>query len=132
MSKELMGCCGAYCQPCKMVAQQLCKGCKVGYAAGERDINKAKCKMKICCVKRGLVSCADCEYYSSCETLQSFYAHDSYKYKNTNRQPSSFAQTDMKHFSELPTAGTGHVAHIKAKSNSLYYICARYSRGETP
>jgi len=37
--------------------------------------------MKVCCVRRGLVSCADCEAYASCETLAAFYGHESYKYK---------------------------------------------------
>jgi len=81
MSKELLGCCGAYCQTCKVYAQNLCKGCKVGYDTGERDIARAKCAMKVCCVKRGLMSCADCADYNACEILQSFYANDSYKYK---------------------------------------------------
>jgi len=81
VSKELLGCCGAYCQTCKVYAQQLCKGCKVGYESGERDISKAKCAMKVCCVKRGLVSCADCDEYTSCKILAVFYGHESYKYK---------------------------------------------------
>ncbi len=93
MSKELLGCCGAYCQTCKVYAQQLCKGCKVGYATGEREIAKAKCAMKICCVKRGLTSCADCGEYDSCETLRSFYAHDSYKYKKY-QQASEFIRAN--------------------------------------
>lgn len=81
MSKELLGCCGAYCKTCKVYTQQLCKGCKVGYDTGERDIGKAKCAMKVCCVKHGLVSCADCAEYVSCKTLAVFYGHESYKYK---------------------------------------------------
>lgn len=81
MSKELLGCCGAYCQTCKVYAEQLCKGCKVGYESGERDIAKAKCAMKVCCVKRGLACCADCGEYDFCETLRAFYAHESYKYQ---------------------------------------------------
>jgi len=81
VSKEFLGCCGAYCQTCKVYLQQLCKGCKVGYDTGERDIAKAKCAMKVCCVKRGLVSCADCVEYTACETLAAFYGHESYKYK---------------------------------------------------
>ena len=81
MSTELLGCCGAYCKPCKVYAQNLCKGCKTGYATGERDIARAKCPMKVCCIRRGLVSCADCDAYATCETLLTFYGHDSYKYK---------------------------------------------------
>ena len=81
MSKELFGCCGAYCKTCKVYTQNLCKGCKVGYHTGERDIAKAKCPMKVCCIKRGLTSCADCPEYDSCEILAVFYGHDGYKYR---------------------------------------------------
>ena len=81
MPKELLGCCGAYCKTCKVSVQHLCKGCKVGYDTGERDITKAKCAMKVCCVKRGLISCADCEAYLNCEILAAFYGHESYKYR---------------------------------------------------
>ena len=81
MSKEMMGCCGAYCQTCKVYAQQLCKGCKVGYVTGERDIAKAKCAMKVCCMRRGLNSCADCAEFETCLTLAAFYGHAGYKYR---------------------------------------------------
>ncbi len=81
MSKELLDCCGAYCKTCKVYAQGACKGCKVGYDTGERDIAKANCAMKVCCVRRGMVSCADCGGYDVCATLAAFYGHDSYKYK---------------------------------------------------
>ena len=115
MSKELMGCCGAYCQPCKMFAQQLCKGCKVGYDTGERDINKAKCKMKICCVKRGLVSCADCEDYCFCETLQSFYAHESYKYKKYKQATEFIRANGYEAFFRLADGWNGACGSYKGK-----------------
>jgi len=81
MSKVEIGCCGAYCRTCKVYTQNLCKGCKIGYDTGERDLSKAKCAMKVCCVRHGFASCADCEAYASCETLLAFYGHESYKYK---------------------------------------------------
>ena len=81
MSTELLGCCGAYCKPCKVYAQNLCKGCKTGYDTGERDIARAKCPMKVCCIRRGLVSCADCAESTSCKTLLAFYGHEGYKYR---------------------------------------------------
>lgn len=81
MSMTEIGCCGAYCKTCKVYAQNLCKGCKIGYDTGERDLSKAKCAMKVCCVNRGFVSCASCEAYAACETLLAFYGHESYKYK---------------------------------------------------
>jgi hypothetical protein len=53
----------------------------LGYDNGERDISKAKCKIKVCCLQRKLNSCADCKKYYSCPTIQSFYAKNGYKYK---------------------------------------------------
>ncbi|MCE5187976.1 MAG: DUF3795 domain-containing protein [Eubacteriales bacterium] len=81
MPREMIGCCGAYCKTCKVYVQGLCKGCKTGYDTGERDISKAKCAIKVCCIRRGLSSCADCEAYGDCGMVSAFYAHESYKYK---------------------------------------------------
>ena len=81
MSKEDIGCCGAYCGTCRVFRDRLCKGCKLGYASGERDLNKAKCAMKVCCLTRKLASCADCTKYETCQTLAAFYGHVGYKYQ---------------------------------------------------
>jgi hypothetical protein len=74
------GCCGAYCGTCPVLREQACKGCKLGYDDGTRDIAKARCKIKVCCVGRGLDSCADCAEYDSCGVIQGFYAKNGYKY----------------------------------------------------
>ncbi|MFB0919720.1 MAG: DUF3795 domain-containing protein [Oscillospiraceae bacterium] len=79
MSIEKIGCCGAYCGTCKAY-NTTCKGCKIGFTSGERDISKAKCKIKICCVSKQQNSCADCLQYDKCETIQSFHNHEGYKY----------------------------------------------------
>jgi len=79
MSKEEIGCCGAYCGTCKAY-QNPCKGCKIGYENEEREIEKAKCKMKVCCIKRGYISCADCAEMSECAVLNGFYHKNGYKY----------------------------------------------------
>jgi hypothetical protein len=92
MSREMLGCCGAYCKTCKVYAQDLCKGCKIGYGTGERDLSMAKCAMKVCCIRRGLDSCADCEAYETCETLLAFYGHESYKYRKY-KQATLFIRT---------------------------------------
>jgi len=43
----------------------------LGYDNGERDINRAKCKIKLCCFReRKLETCADCPDYSSCRLIQ--------------------------------------------------------------
>ncbi len=76
-----IGCCGAFCGTCKVKKQKLCIGCKIGYIDGERDISKAKCKMKICCITMKFNTCADCKEENSCQIIQGFYSKNGYKYK---------------------------------------------------
>jgi hypothetical protein len=83
MSIIEIGCCGAYCKTCRTSATgNHCRGCKLGYGKGERDINKARCRIKVCCFKeRKLETCADCPDYSTCEIIYSFHDKSGYKYK---------------------------------------------------
>jgi len=77
----MIGCCGAYCKTCRALADGSCRGCKLGYENGERDINKAKCRMKACCFKeRGLNTCADCPELASCVIMREFFGKKGYKY----------------------------------------------------
>ena len=46
---EESGCCGAYCGTCREY-RNTCKGCKTGYLDGSRDLSRARCKMKKCCL----------------------------------------------------------------------------------
>lgn len=80
MSIADVGCCGAYCGTCSVLKEKVCKGCKIGYENGERDISKAKCKIKICCMKNNHQSCADCKECNSCSTINDFYNKNGYKY----------------------------------------------------
>jgi hypothetical protein len=81
-SNRFVGCCGAYCRTCKPYVDGLCKGCKIGFDTGERDIDRAKCKIKLCCFRdRELDTCADCPSLGSCETIGSWYAKKGYKYR---------------------------------------------------
>lgn len=81
MSVEELGCCGAYCKTCPVYKEQLCRGCKLGYKNGERDLAKAKCKMKMCCIRKNFNTCADCELYATCAVLQEFLNKNGYKYQ---------------------------------------------------
>ncbi len=82
MSVLEIGCCGAYCKTCRALIDRTCRGCKLGYQNRERDINKARCKIKVCCIKeRGVNTCADCPDYTSCKIIQDFYSKSGYKYK---------------------------------------------------
>lgn len=77
-----IGCCGTYCKTCKPLIDGYCKGCRLGYENGERDINKAKCKIKICCiVEKKLETCADCLEYSSCERINTRFGKEKYTHK---------------------------------------------------
>lgn len=82
MSIKEIGCCGAYCKTCRTSSTgSECRGCKLGYDNGERDINKAKCKMKLCCFRdRALETCADCSDYPVCETIHTFQDKNGTKY----------------------------------------------------
>ena len=80
MALEEMGCCGAYCKTCKVYRQKMCGGCKIGYADQTRDLSKAKCKIKVCCITKEYNSCADCPEYDACVVIQSFHNHAGYKY----------------------------------------------------
>lgn len=83
MSVREIGCCGAYCKTCRaFVPEGVCRGCKLGYEDGDRDIDKAKCKIKLCCFKdRRLETCADCSDYPDCGIIHGFYEKNGYKYK---------------------------------------------------
>jgi len=66
-----IGCCGAYCKTCRASKTgSHCRGCKLGYDTGERDIKRAKCRIKLCCLEKGFQTCADCSGFSSCEKLR--------------------------------------------------------------
>ena len=80
MSVLEIGCCGANCRTCPEFKGN-CKGCKIGYEDGTRHINKAKCKIKVCCIKKGHDTCADCSEYADCAVIQDFYKKKGYKYQ---------------------------------------------------
>jgi hypothetical protein len=94
LSSNDVGCCGAYCRTCRALIDGTCLGCRLGYDTGERDIDKARCKMKVCCITRlGTAhTCADCPDCLSCDTLQGFYGKNGYKYKRY-RESMEFIRT---------------------------------------
>ena len=78
-----IGCCGAYCKTCRASETgSVCRGCKLGYADGERDINRARCRIKLCCFRnRGLETCSDCVDYPACDVIRGFQDKSGTKYK---------------------------------------------------
>jgi len=79
MSVRQIGCCGAYCQTCR-IHNTHCKGCKIGYESGRRDISKARCRIKACCIGKGFITCADCGGFDGCDVVSDFYRKTGYKY----------------------------------------------------
>ena len=82
MSIREIGCCGAYCQTCRESSTgSSCRGCKLGYENGERDIDKAKCRIKLCCFRdRRFETCADCTDYPACNIISGFHGKNGFKY----------------------------------------------------
>lgn len=74
-----VACCGAYCKTCRPFVDGFCKGCKLGYQSGERDLARAKCRIKVCCLGRGFESCADCPDLDGCSIIGSFHDRSGYK-----------------------------------------------------
>ena len=59
----------------------LCKGCKLGYDDGIRDISKAKCAVKTCCFgANDLETCADRPTYGAGGVPGSFHGKNGRKY----------------------------------------------------
>jgi hypothetical protein len=82
MSIREIGCCGAYCKTCRaFTAGGACRGCKLGYDTGERDLQKSRCKIKNCCFREKLLeTCADCNEYEKCIIIHGMYNKNGYKY----------------------------------------------------
>ncbi|MFC2033080.1 DUF3795 domain-containing protein [Chloroflexota bacterium] len=83
MTIKEIGCCGAYCKTCRTSVTGIhCRGCKLGYDTGERDISKAKCKIKLCCFRDNkLETCADCTGYVTCDIIHGFQDKSGMKYR---------------------------------------------------
>ena len=80
--ERFIGCCGAYCRTCSGLAEGACKGCKLGYDSGERDIKKARCPIKVCCFsEKRFETCADCPDFDTCSIISGFFGKKGYKYK---------------------------------------------------
>jgi hypothetical protein len=108
MSIREIGCCGAYCETCPELLNTRCRGCKLGYETGERDINKARCKIKVCCFKeRKIETCADCPDYPSCRTIQEFHSKNGYKYKKYKQSIEFIRENGYAKFLERATNWEG-------------------------
>jgi hypothetical protein len=98
-SKTEIACCGAYCKTCRMKTAPDCKGCKLGYKSGERDINRAKCRIKLCCFRdKNIETCADCNEYKTCQIIKSFHDKSGVKYRKYKEAIDFIKKHDYKEF----------------------------------
>lgn len=80
--ENYIACCGCYCKTCRAFTNNSCRGCLIGYETQERDIGRAKCKIKICCYKeKGLLNCAECGQFSTCTIISGRFKIGSYDNK---------------------------------------------------
>jgi hypothetical protein len=103
MSTLEIGCCGAYCGTCPEYRKARCRGCKIGYESGERDIRRARCRMKICCIEKGLETCADCDDYVGCRNIREFYGKNAYKYRKYREATLFIRERGYQAFLEIAT-----------------------------
>jgi len=103
MSIREIACCGAYCKTCRIFTTKgTCRGCKLGYENSSRDINKAKCKIKLCCFRdKELETCADCSEYPSCKIIHSFHDKSGTKYKKYKQSIEFIRENGYDRFLEL-------------------------------
>jgi hypothetical protein len=67
VAPELVAYCGLYCGACPSYRREHCSGC--------HGNDKATwCKVRACCIERGLKSCADCTEFSDPGDCQKFHS----------------------------------------------------------
>ena len=118
LTKQDIGCCGAVCGTCKPFATGNCRGCKIGYDDGTRDLKKAKCRIKVCCIGKGFTTCADCGNRGICEIIGDWHGRKGYKY-GKYRQAIDFI------------AGNGYEKFIGI-AREWSNACGRYPAEHTP
>lgn len=111
---SLIGCCGACCGTCPALTDHACKGCKLGYEDGSRDIQAARCAMKRCCMmEKRVATCAECRDYPKCGIIRDFFAKKGYKYKKYRESLEFIRQNGYRAF--ITAARTWKRAYGKLK-----------------
>jgi hypothetical protein len=101
MTELEIGCCGAVCAPCQQYIGKFCAGCKIGYDNGKRDLNKAKCKVKVCCIKNNHATCGDCSSFETCVTIKNWHGKKGYKYSKYKQAIEYIRKNGYKSFIEI-------------------------------
>lgn len=124
MSVQEIGCCGAYCRTCRAYPAP-CAGCTQGYDSGERDIRKARCQIKICCISHGHATCADCSESVDCRTLGGFHAKNGYKYGKYRQALLFIREMGYEAFVTIADEWTGAYGRFPEKTGEANVITIR-------
>jgi Protein of unknown function (DUF3795) len=93
--------------------ERICQGCKLGYASGKRDLSKAKCLIKVCCLKvKELATCIDCPGYP-CQVLGEFWSKKGWKYKQYRKQLEFIKQYGYEEFLKRADLWKGPCGRLK-------------------
>ena len=85
-----------------------CRGCKLGYDTLERDISKAKCRIKLCCFRDNrLETCAECSSYITCSVIDSFQNKSGMKYRKYKESIEFIRSNGYKEFIKLADNWSG-------------------------
>ena len=119
MTTKEIGCCGAYCKTCRMsVTGSQCRGCKLGYDTGGRDILKAKCRIKLCCFRDNqLETCADCSNYVTCNVIKSYQDKSGMKYRKYKESIEFIKSNGYEEFIKIADNWTGPYGKLTKTSN---------------
>jgi hypothetical protein len=115
MTVPEIGCCGAYCGSCRVLREGACKGCKLGYDTGERELGKARCRIKVCCMTKGYRSCADCPEIETCGIMKEFFGKNGYKYKKYKEAIEFIRKNGYDAFLEIADTWTNAYGRYKGK-----------------
>lgn len=63
--ENLVSMCGLYCGACKGYLKEKCKGCA-------ENAKATWCKIRTCCLEKGLTSCAECREFSDPQDCNKF------------------------------------------------------------
>ena len=120
MSIREIACCGAYCKTCRIFTTKgTCRGCRLGYENSGRDINKAKCKIKLCCFRdKGLETCADCPDYVTCETIHVYQDKSGTKYRKYKQAIDFIRGHGYDAFLEITDGWTGPYGRFPKQTSS--------------
>ena len=64
----LVACCGLYCGACRSYLKEKCEGCM-------KNEKASWCKVRSCCINKGISSCASCDEFSDalgCKKFNNF------------------------------------------------------------